>query len=588
MSDSIKRRSRKPKQVLVNLSYTNYPAIRTCVEEMGYVITESCRKNVLFWCDQAATSDFITTLQPWQLYNHFPGMWAIARKADMIRNLESMQRLSPGSYDFYPRSFILPGNYQDLRSYWTRANQIKQRKRTFVIKPDRGSLGRGILLIQDPESISSYSELAIAQKYISPFLVDNLKFDLRIYALITSIDPLRIYIHREGMARFCTEPYEEPNSTNLDNLFAHLTNYSLNKKNENFTADHEHSHKRPMSAIFAEIAKRGFDAQKLQNQIDEILRLTIAAIQPFLANNYRSVVPTNDGKSRCFELLGFDILIDKRARPWLLEVNFMPMLDIDTNFDKELKFSVIKGIFTIIGLSPGFKSAVLKRQKADSDRRINGTTSMPICEMFDPEIESKTAAEFTNWRQLYPLPKGVESAIENALVQARTLVVASIENEAFRVRQKAVMMQIQEMNKRDAEVSRVPTIAKIVVPPMICPRKPPRPIVVMEPVRKGSVPKPDEVLVAIEAFPVGQVKTTASVCLPGFAPIFIDREEENARIHRVAAQAMAARAAGLDRVLAGMYKIKPRAGSVPPLAKIKQSRVAVPFVRPVVSVHQIW
>ena len=72
----------------------------------------------------------------------------------------------------------------------------------------------------------------VASRYISnPLLINGLKFDLRIYIAVTSIDPLRIYIYKEGMARFATEPYDLKNPRNR---FVHLTNYSLNKNAPNF------------------------------------------------------------------------------------------------------------------------------------------------------------------------------------------------------------------------------------------------------------------------------------------------------------------------------------------------------------------
>ncbi len=74
----------------------------------------------------------------------------------------------------------------------------------------------------------------VVSEYISnPLLVNGLKFDLRIYVGITCFNPLRIYMYEEGLVRFATEKYE-PNFDNAESLFAHLTNYSLNKYSENY------------------------------------------------------------------------------------------------------------------------------------------------------------------------------------------------------------------------------------------------------------------------------------------------------------------------------------------------------------------
>ena len=73
----------------------------------------------------------------------------------------------------------------------------------------------------------------VVNKYISnPMLINNLKFDLRIYVLVTSFDPcLRAYVYHEGLVRFATEPFS---LTNLNQQCSHLTNYAINKKHTNF------------------------------------------------------------------------------------------------------------------------------------------------------------------------------------------------------------------------------------------------------------------------------------------------------------------------------------------------------------------
>ena len=69
----------------------------------------------------------------------------------------------------------------------------------------------------------------IVSEYIkNPLLINSLKFDMRIYVAITSINPLRLYIYDEGLARFATVKYS---NSDIKNAYAHLTNYSINKKN---------------------------------------------------------------------------------------------------------------------------------------------------------------------------------------------------------------------------------------------------------------------------------------------------------------------------------------------------------------------
>ena len=98
-------------------------------------------------------------------------------------------------------------------------------------------------------------ESYVAQKYIdNPYLIDGLKFDFRVYCLIYGVDPLRMYLYREGIVRFATVKYTGAKKRNLDNLYMHLTNYAINKSSDAFVnskegEDDKGANKRALSSV---------------------------------------------------------------------------------------------------------------------------------------------------------------------------------------------------------------------------------------------------------------------------------------------------------------------------------------------------
>lgn len=136
----------------------------------------------------------------------------------------------------------------------------------------------------------------MCSEYIqNPLLINGLKFDLRIYVSITSVNPLRIYIYEEGLARFATEKYKD---CDHNNVFAHLTNYSINKFNtEKFITpngagtgtDLAESSKWSLTQFREYIVRNkigGINSQDdydaLFERIHDIIRKTIIAVEPLL------------------------------------------------------------------------------------------------------------------------------------------------------------------------------------------------------------------------------------------------------------------------------------------------------------------
>ena len=84
-----------------------------------------------------------------QKINHFPGMYSLARKNHLGRNLNKMQKQFQDDYDFYPRTWLLPSEYGDFK------NQFQKGKaKTFIVKPEASCQGKGIFLTRSIDAIN--------------------------------------------------------------------------------------------------------------------------------------------------------------------------------------------------------------------------------------------------------------------------------------------------------------------------------------------------------------------------------------------------------------------------------------------------
>mmetsp|Transcript_25004 Transcript_25004/g.28705 ORF Transcript_25004/g.28705 Transcript_25004/m.28705 type:complete len:375 (+) Transcript_25004:694-1818(+) len=212
-----------------------------------------------------------------------------------------------------------------------------------------------------------------------PYLIDDLKFDLRIYVLLCGVNPLRAYIYKEGMVRFATEPYQSPNSSNLKNMYMHLTNYAINKNHEDYEDgdDNNGGHKRYLTYLL-EYLEENEGPNKVWEEIKDVIVKSLITVQPSLSHAYRACRPHDIENSHCFQILGFDIMLDKKLKPWLLEVNQSPSFGTDSDFDYDLKLSLISDTIKILGLSPARKGKYKRMKQKELDERKMGVQTSTI------------------------------------------------------------------------------------------------------------------------------------------------------------------------------------------------------------------
>lgn len=88
----------------------------------------------IMWCDGFVPPEKLSKMKQYQKINHFPGMYNIARKNLLCKNLNLMQKQFPADYNFFPITYNLPFDNNELRA------QFKPGKpKTFIVKPEANS-----------------------------------------------------------------------------------------------------------------------------------------------------------------------------------------------------------------------------------------------------------------------------------------------------------------------------------------------------------------------------------------------------------------------------------------------------------------
>ncbi|XP_048343338.1 probable tubulin polyglutamylase TTLL2 isoform X2 [Sphaerodactylus townsendi] len=331
-------------KTLVFRLHNGAPAVvREVLLERGWIEYDEHEQNKedwnLYWQNYPFRMTDHRSIKPWQRLNHHPETIRITRKDYLARHLKRMKGIYGTSlYEFSPVAFIMPNDYIKFITEYTKERQIPGKKLSYwICKPVARSRGRGILIFQDIKDFV-YDCMVIVQKYISnPLLISGYKWDLRLYVCVTSFCPLTIYTYEEGLVRFATEKFD---LESMDNIYAHLTNTSINKFGPSYRKDKDvigSGCKWTFSRFRAYLRSCNVDDVCLWQRINRIVILTLLAITPSVPLTFN-----------CFELFGFDILVDEKMKPWLLEVNHSPSLRLDCAIDAIVKRSLLHDIIDLL------------------------------------------------------------------------------------------------------------------------------------------------------------------------------------------------------------------------------------------------
>lgn len=285
------------------------------------------------------------TLRDNQKINHIPGTFQIGRKDRLWKNLyRYMTKFGKKEFGFIPRTYVLPQDSKLLRAAFDRAGG----KTKWIVKPPASARGTGIKVIHKWNQIPKKIPL-IVQRYISnPYLINGNKFDLRLYVLVTSFNPLRIYLYDNGLVRFASVKYSEENST-LTNRYMHLTNYSINKLSNNYAQNEDaeacEGHKWTIRSLWTYL-EESVNIPALWQSLIELVIKTMISGESVITQMTKAHL---NSRYSAYELFGVDVLLDETLKPWLLEVNISPSLHSASPLDIAVKAPLVTDLLNIVG-----------------------------------------------------------------------------------------------------------------------------------------------------------------------------------------------------------------------------------------------
>mmetsp|Transcript_8330 Transcript_8330/g.8494 ORF Transcript_8330/g.8494 Transcript_8330/m.8494 type:complete len:425 (-) Transcript_8330:208-1482(-) len=358
-------RKRQHKQVKTRTTVKYYCTFTNTIYDVlssrGWKQVESESEWDFVWADREWVYSAFDKmhLETWQRLNHYRNGRELCRKDLIAKNLKRMRRQlekdgrsdEAAQFNFMPTTFVLP------REYAMFVEEFKKVGGIWIMKPIGSAQGRGIFLFTRLSEISEWKtdfkykpagktgseekdvEAYVVQRYLQyPLLIGGKKFDMRLYCLVTSFSPLKVYQYRRGFARFTNSRYSS-DPQDIYNGFVHLTNVAIQKTADNY--DERTGGKMELQALKMYLMTT-YGVERIDALFWEIQMIVLHALL--------SVQSVMISDKHCFEMYGYDIIIDQDLKPWLLEVNASPSLSANTREDYLMKTEMLHGMLDVVDM----------------------------------------------------------------------------------------------------------------------------------------------------------------------------------------------------------------------------------------------
>ena len=237
----------------------------------------------------------------------------------------------------------------------------------------------------------------VLTKYLyNPHLIKGYKYDIRFHTLVSSIQPLILYLYNEGMVRFATEKYNFSES-NINNKFMHLTNININNKiykiPTNLT-DIEESNLWNFDTFRKYCIRTNINFDRIYSEVSDIFIKLMISVKDKLS---KEILQNNLENSNFYHFIALDIILDENLKPYLLEANRNGGLGIHVEALKYSAYDIVTDTLNIIGVRPrNSNNSKIKKEKTELLREKIEET---LCELDRPR---------GGYKLIFPLKNNIE------------------------------------------------------------------------------------------------------------------------------------------------------------------------------------
>lgn len=147
---------------------------------------------------------------------------------------------------------------------------------------------------------------------------------------------MKVYLFRQGYLRTSSYQYSL-NNDKLADLNVHLTNNAVQKYNQDY-GRYESGNQLSFEFLRSALKEANSSYDDLIVKLKEIVKLTTLSVRKKINKQERNF---------CFEIFGFDFMLDQRGNPWLIEVNTNPCLEESSPLLEELLPRMLDDAFSL-------------------------------------------------------------------------------------------------------------------------------------------------------------------------------------------------------------------------------------------------